>query len=206
MSDDVFEAIERHDLDLLARLLTAGGDPNELRSGTPTWRPLHAAVEEIEHGGPVDAVVILLRHGAGPDAWDGNRAATPLLMACFRSQREAVRMFLVAGADPDVVGDEGDSPLRWWIEAGDHDMVRLLLDCGADATVETAGGFSGTTPLGLAATRLDVRMIQLLLAHGANTGTRDLDRRLALERLPARTSAVADRWDAAAALLKPAAP
>ncbi len=61
-------------------------------------------------------LVLLLRAGADIDGWyvnpwDDSPGATPLLVACFREQRDAVRILLSAGADPSFRDAEGDTPL-----------------------------------------------------------------------------------------------
>ena len=98
MSTELFEAIEQHHLNRLASLLSLGADPNAQQTQGPGWCALHAAIEELEHGGSIEAVVLLLRHGAAVDRWDAAHDATPLLMALFRRQIETVRILLAAGA------------------------------------------------------------------------------------------------------------
>jgi hypothetical protein len=88
MSKELFEAVEKHDVDLLARLLMEGADPNALKAGWPEWRPLQSAVDELAEGGPVEALTLLLRHGASVDEMGPDRTATALLMAIFRRQPE----------------------------------------------------------------------------------------------------------------------
>jgi hypothetical protein len=58
-----------------------------------------------------------------------------------------------------------------------------------------------TTALGIAARRLDLPLIELLLKHGANPQALDLDRRTAAELLPPRGAENAQAWDAAARVL-----
>lgn len=202
MSKELFEAIEAHDVDGLARVLEQGADPHALKAEWPGWLPLQAAVEELEYGGPVEALVLLLRHGASIEGMaPHDRTATSLLMAVFRRQPEAVRILLAAGADPNYRGSEGDSPLRASVELGDHAMAVMLLRCGATRTIDEFGGPSGMSALGRAASRLDVPMIELLLRAGADPDASDLDRQRARERLPPRASENQEAWDAAAALL-----
>jgi ankyrin repeat protein len=200
-TDTLFAAIEEHDPDRLAELLFQSADPDALQSDPPYWRPLHAAIEELEHGGPMDALVLLLRAGASVDARDGANDATPLLMAVFRGQREAMRLLLGAGADPNVVGSEGDSPLRWCVEHGEYDMAATLLRSSAAATIDGAGGPTGMTALGHAARRLDASMIELLLRHGADPDAFDADRQTAREHMPPRDAETAAAWDRAAGQL-----
>src|SRR6185436_8213150 len=129
MSTELHRAIDVHDLDTLARLLAAGHDPNELHEG---WAPLHNAVEDIE------AVALLLRHGADPNVWDAHHGETPLLTALFGGLRDAALMLLAAGADPNVRSDEGDIPLALCAKEGDLKMVATLLRAGAAKTIDAS--------------------------------------------------------------------
>lgn len=192
MSDALLDAIQTRDVDRLAGLLAAGADPNEhgkSRYGSGREAPLRAAIGELEAfgdsepAGPIDAVVLLLRHGALVKGWDASREGDPLLMAVLIRHIDAVRLLLAAGADPAVCDDEGTSPLRFCAQEGLLEMARLLLHCGAGKTIDEGGGSTGMNALGFAATRLDVEMARLLLAHGANPQAWDLDRRTPLERL-----------------------
>lgn len=200
---DLFERIAAHDVSGVADLLAGGADPNTPRTAHPGWRPLHAAIEELEDGGPVDVIIALVRHGADPDAFDSARDATPLLMAFFREQWTAVRLLLAAGASADTVGAEGDTPLLCAVDVGDPELVRLVLVAGAGATLERPRGLDGLTPLGLAVRRLDVESARLLIAAGVRTDFPDADRRTARDLLPARTPDNAGRWDRLSELIGP---
>lgn len=187
----------------MRELLSAGADPNVIRAEPwPGWRPLHAAIEAMEDGGPFASVAVLLEHGASADGWDAQHDATPLLMAVFRDQIEAVRLLLDAGADVNVVGGEGDSPLRWAAQTGDIELVRLLLDRGAARDLDVGGGVSGMNALGIAAHRLDVAMVQLLLDAGARADALDADGWVASRRADRPDDAAAlQRWHQVMALL-----
>jgi ankyrin repeat protein len=196
MSADLHRAIEAHDLDTLARLLAAGDDPNELHGD---WAPLHDAVVE-----DIEAVALLLRHGADPNIWDVHHGITPLLTALFGGHRDAALMLLAAGADPNVRSDEGDVPISMCVVRGDLKMAATLLRAGAAKTIEECpGDGTGANALGHAAWRLDIEMIRLLLAWGASITMWDIDRRTARERLPERTEENAEKWDLALELLSP---
>jgi ankyrin repeat protein len=183
---DIFDAIAAHDLDHLAALLASGADPNMLRNTRPRWTPLEAAIEELEAGGSVEAVILLLRNGADPDSWDDGHESTALLMALFRGQFEATRLLLGAKADPNVTGAEGDTPLRWCVEHGDYAMAATLLRCGASQSIDSFGGPSGMSALGRAVSRLDIRIVELLLAAGANPTALDANRQTARQHFPSR--------------------
>jgi hypothetical protein len=60
---------------------------------------------------------------------------------------------------------------------------------------------NGMTALGLAAHRLDVPMLELLIAHGANLRTTGVDYRTARERLPPHDPDRLAAREAAASLL-----
>ena len=188
MSETLLEAIRARDVDRLAKILAAGMDPN-----TPLTRqgltPLQAAVDELEvlgedePGGPIDAVVLLLRRGAAVNSWDERHTSTPLLTAVAMNHVEGVRMLLTAGADPNVRDNEGDSPLRVCADKGYLEMARLLLLCGATKTIDEWGGERAMTALGLAVRGLHVEMVKLLLEYGADPQRQNVDRMIPLDYL-----------------------
>lgn len=188
MSADLFDAIVAHDVDRLAALLTSGADPNVPRGTWPRWTPLQAAVEEADAGGPIEPVMLLLRNGADPNGWDSDHEATALLMSVLRGHVEATRLLLVAGGDPNVTGAEGDTALRWSVDHGDYASAATLLRCNASHTIDSFGGPSGMSALGKAVSRLDVRMVELLLGAGANATALDANRQVARQHLPSRTA------------------
>ncbi len=200
MSANLHRAVLDHDLDTLARLLAAGDDPNELRGN---WAPLHNAVGEIEDGGDIEAIALLLRHGADPNIWTADHGATPLLTAFFYKQYDAALMLLAAGADPNVRSDEGDVPISMCVEQGDLKMAATLLRAGATKSMGESTTPTGRNALGHAADKLNLEMIKLLLAWGASLTAWDVDRCTAQERLPDRTEENAETWDIAFKLLSP---
>ncbi|HVS39263.1 MAG TPA: ankyrin repeat domain-containing protein [Gemmataceae bacterium] len=127
---ELFDAIEQHDLKRLVELLVAGADPNLGRPHQPFWTPLKAAVEAVADGGPVEAVILLLRHRAAVDGGRTPGDATPLIVAMINRQPEAARILLAAGADPNARDDEGDTPLRLSTARNDHATRALLVLCG----------------------------------------------------------------------------
>jgi ankyrin repeat protein len=133
MSLTLFDAIERHDLAALAELLAAGADPNAVHPEHRLWTPLKGAVEASAEGGPIGAVVLLLRYGAIVDGSGLPGDATPLIVAAQYPQNEATRILLAAGANPSAQDDEGDTPLGLSLRRGDLATAELLRLCGAEA-------------------------------------------------------------------------
>src|SRR5262249_1424862 len=174
--------------------LAAGADPNtpfKSRYGISYGlTPLQVAVAELdavsedEPGGPIAAVVLLLRHGADVNGWAQPRTVTPLVPAVLIKHIEAVHILLAAGADPNVCDDEGRAPLRFCAQNGLLEMGRLLLHCGAGKTIHEAGGSAGMNALGLAAYGLHVDMVRPLLAPRAGPPGKDADRMTVFHQLP----------------------
>ncbi len=188
MSTEIlFTAIEQQNMNELATLLKEGTDPDTINNNKWGWSPLHAAIEELESGGPLEALILLLRSGANTETWDETKTSTPLLMALFRNQNEAARLLLAAGANPDVVGSEGDTPLLWCMENNNLDIVKTLLLCGLSETINNCDAISGKNALGIAAASLNVDMVDHLIRAGANPSLLDANYKKPAEYLPERT-------------------
>ncbi|MET9091161.1 ankyrin repeat domain-containing protein [Streptomyces cyaneofuscatus] len=81
----------------------------------------------------------------------------------------AVARLLTDGAEVDGLGGDKRSALDLAVHAGHVDVVRVLLDAGADPR-QRAGAYGEVTPLGLAAMYGYVAVAELLLDAGATTG------------------------------------
>ena len=103
-------------------------------------------------------------------------------MAVFRSQPDSVRLLLAHGADPDVVGFEGDTPILWAMLQDDEVITDILLNHGIGDSINRAGTIEGTTPLGTAARRGRLDLVERILAAGADLEVTDHDRFTADER------------------------
>ena len=132
---------------------------------------LHHAAEQR----PADVVVMdwLVKAGVDIDARD-IRGETALMHLCWSGLEEAtdgIALLLDGGADPNVVDNEGNSPLNLAAGAGGNvGSVRLLLEAGAD--IDHAGKY-GYTPLMQACISGNVDIVRVLVDAGADTSIRN---------------------------------
>lgn len=97
------------------------------------FTPLHLAV----FSGGVDAVRVLLEHGAPPERLSEASFARvrPLGTAVFARRLDAARALLEAGADANGAGAGGSVPLQTAEANGDEELARLLREHGATLPV-----------------------------------------------------------------------
>ena len=213
MSNEIFEAINRHDPTLLSTLLERGAEPYQYLDQPPFWHPLEAAIEEIERGASMTTVMrmvkLLLKHGANVNAWDRERTLTPLLKAIYfpllgRNEprpTDLILLLLEWGADPNVESDEGLTPLQYAVGQKDARLVAEMLKRGANKTINKVTGVEGWNALHIAATDFNLPIIRLLLEAGADPDVRDSDNTKPVALLPQRKPTNLKQWDEAYALL-----
>lgn len=127
----------------VARLLLAhGANPNLACPNGQT--PLHTAAGR----GDIESMRSLLDAGANLQPIE--TAGTPLSEAVQHGQLEAVKFLLQRSAQPDIASPQnGMTALHWAASLGLPEMVRLLLDAGANVNADSS---SQGTPLNAAAT------------------------------------------------------
>ena len=160
----------------VVRLLLAKGakvDVMDVRHVTP----LNAAT----FGNDTATVRLLLEAGADFDTADTFIGLTPLMNAAGNRNVEAVKLLLAKGAKVNAVSKTeglpkiqtgtvefgGWTPLLMASAFGPPEAVKVLLDAGARIDAQDYRGF---TPLMLAVgtDRYDRRIVNLLMAHGAD--------------------------------------
>ncbi len=115
--------------------------------------------------GQVDAVKVLLDHGAAVDAADRSRFGnTALDAAVAANHADIVRVLLAAGANANVRDSARYTPLHRAAANGNAEIARLLLEGGADAN---AVRDEGKTPLADAMDRGHADLAEVLRAQGA---------------------------------------
>ena len=140
-------------------LVTAGADIRAVSTGGVT--ALHWAAANPAK------VRLLLDAGADVNA-ASQIGRTPLIVAASANgSAEAVRLLLAKGAKVNVADDVGITPIAAAAIVDDGDVVKLLLDNGADVNLQATTG-QAATPLMGAATNGNLEIARTLLDRGAN--------------------------------------
>jgi ankyrin repeat protein len=105
---------------------------------------------------------------------------TPLQLAAFFAQQEAVGMLLQRGANAELVSRNamGLRAIHSAAAGGSTEIVERLLQSGAESNARQAGGFTALHAAAMAG-RLD--MVHVLLAHGADPTLRTDEGKSAFE-------------------------
>lgn len=116
--------------DLVAALLNAGADPNEVVRQQALAVPVLSRVAQL---GDLDAMRVLLDRGADPSA-AGTAGVTPLMAAAVASgDARMVGLLLQHGAAVGARDENGHSALDWALRLGDTEAVRALRRAGSAA-------------------------------------------------------------------------
>ncbi|XP_053194639.1 ankyrin repeat and SOCS box protein 16 [Scomber japonicus] len=92
--------------------------------------------------------------------------STALHDACIGAHPICVQLLLSHGADPDVLAEEGSTPLHLCTSAQSFQCAEMLLEGGAEVNVRT--NESRLTPLHVASRRGLEEHVELFLSHGAD--------------------------------------
>lgn len=165
------KAVAADDLAKARALLDGGADANVRNSVE-----IPVLVMAIRRGS-LPMVDALLKHGANPNVRDLDTDFSPLIKAIAvdaPGRKDLVKRLLRGGADVNAaIGkdglDKGMTPLMLAVISENEDIVRLLLDKGANVNVRTPDGFTALSwaKLGGGEKGKNQAVIRMLEAAGA---------------------------------------
>jgi ankyrin len=151
--------VTKDPLPLIKQLLDAGANPNAIVNNTPRARMREGSprivfatvLTRAAFAGDIELVKLLLDHGADPHIQSSDRETT-LMAACglafingYHRQRpsaerlEVVKLMVDLGADVNHADGYGITPLMAAANFGDINIVRYLIDKGADVGAHDLG-------------------------------------------------------------------
>ena len=144
----------------LAEVLHRNGSSVAPRGFSDTT-PLHAAAKK----GDLEMIQVLLEYGVDVNA-QTSFCSTPLNFASRGSHDDArvARLLIERGADLNIRGFQGFSPLHQASNDSRIQMARVLIEHGANVEVKDD---EDRTPLDIASMMKDKEIIRLLLENGA---------------------------------------
>jgi ankyrin repeat protein len=165
MLQDLLMAAAAHGLtDRVRRLLARGVDPEARESTHPIYQG-RSPVQEAALAGHLDLVAVLVDAGA---SWEHD-TVDELVASAMAGDRGAVERLVAA--DPGVRGraiERCPDQLVRAAEQDSYEAVALLITLGFDVNARPR-----TAPLHEAAMRGNLRVIRLLLDHGADPSLQD---------------------------------
>ncbi len=186
-SSKLVDAVGRGDVSALEHSLGSTDVNSRVRAD---FSLVHMAAS----AGHAAVLALLLRRGGDPDAPDGRRGMSPLLLAAHRGHSAAVEALLDAGANASGQPSDpnGNSPLHVATELGHPKVARALLGGGAACAAPNQAGVTPTHGVG------SVEMLRVLVHE---CGAAALDARTPRGDTPLHTAALRGAVAAARALL-----
>jgi len=174
LSSDLINAIDRGDTNTVKFLLLSGADPDGL--ATDTYSPLaHVVLANNKLSNrfgcnmflskTLEIAELLIKKGADINASKQEPFSIPLVIASEEHDDDFVRFLVKAGANVNVAGRHGWTPLMNYSGRGDLPMIKFLVRYGANINQEKHDKW---TPLALATYNGYPKIVRFLVARGAD--------------------------------------
>lgn len=124
----------------------------------------HQFLDAVQKRDGDKATQLLTDHPTIVNTKDGN-GDTGLIIAIRRGDQDWTGFLLQKGADANLGGSNGDTPLITAARVGFDEAADWLIALGAQVDETNK---AGETPLIVAVQQHDIRLVRLLLDHGAN--------------------------------------
>src|SRR5688572_4455582 len=139
------------------------------------WRRLHSAFRILHLRRPLASLVAVAVLVAATSL--AVAAESTLLEAVERGDRAAALRLLATGADPNVAGPDGTTPVMWAAANDDLELVRALIKARANVTLKNQLGTSALTEAAIVGS---APIVDALLKAGADPNTKNPEGETAL--------------------------
>lgn len=168
-----FQACEKGEVEKVRHLIKEGVKVNA--KDEQGWTALLSAAES----GQKEIVELLISSGADPLLADKTCGCVPMRLAAGRGYMDIAKILIDHYPNVDVMEYDGDTALVWAASYGHEELVRFLLDKGAD--INKGNTFEKFTPLigavmtgpGESNDDKAYHMVTLLIHKGANVNAGD---------------------------------
>ena len=181
VEDMAIEAVRNQDVATLRRLAADSTYLRDMRLTCVNWdeAAMHCRMSVLGWGmakaaghDNTEMIQALLDMGTDPDApfytTDGwHKGHTPMTYALAAGSTRAAEMLIQAGADINHANPDGSNALVWAAARNRWDLVRELMDRGADVNARLKFKGMDVTALHLAAFQQDTGMVRALMNNGA---------------------------------------